>query len=157
MALVLHLGGVGKWMRLIWKWSAHGQESGDLQVVVCMVAAVTAAATAVGASRYSRLINLVLWYAHSLFPLFWIHLSHGCHLQVHGHCNWRSIITIHHCVYYVIYSFIDVSTFFEVKSSFYESPLGGHGSLMRSYLTFYCVHTVHSRYYFNGWCGVYST
>jgi hypothetical protein len=36
--------------------------------------------------------------------------------------------------------------FFGVKSSFYESPLGGHGSLMRSYVTFYCVHTVHSRY-----------
>ncbi len=33
-----------------------------------------------------------------------------------------------------------------MKSSFYESPLGGHGSLMRSYVTFYCVHAVHSRY-----------
>jgi hypothetical protein len=31
MALVLHLGGVGEWMRLIWKWSVHGMESGDLQ------------------------------------------------------------------------------------------------------------------------------
>jgi len=30
MALVLHLGGVGEWMRLIWAWSVHGQESGDL-------------------------------------------------------------------------------------------------------------------------------
>jgi len=28
-------------------------------------------------------------------------------------------------VYYVIYSFIDGSTFFGVKSSFYEIPLGG--------------------------------
>ena len=30
MALVLHLGGVGKCMRLIWEWSVHYQESGDL-------------------------------------------------------------------------------------------------------------------------------
>jgi hypothetical protein len=30
MALVLHLGGVGKCMRLIWAWSVHGQKSGDL-------------------------------------------------------------------------------------------------------------------------------
>ena len=29
-ALVLHLGGVGECMRLIWGWSDHGQESGDL-------------------------------------------------------------------------------------------------------------------------------
>ena len=49
-------------------------------------------------------------------------------------------------MYYVIYSFIDGSTFFGVKSSFYESPLVGYGSLMRSYVTFYCVHTAHSRY-----------
>ena len=38
MALVLHLGGVGEWMRLIWEWSAHGQESGDLHslpTVIC--------------------------------------------------------------------------------------------------------------------------
>jgi hypothetical protein len=31
MALVLHLGGVGECGRLIWEWSVHGQESGDLQ------------------------------------------------------------------------------------------------------------------------------
>jgi len=58
-------------------------------------------------------------------------------------------------VYYDIYSFIDGSTFFGVgpvarldgvKSSFYESPLGGHGSLMRSYATFYCAYVVPSRY-----------
>jgi hypothetical protein len=49
-------------------------------------------------------------------------------------------------VYYDIYYFIDGSTFFGVKSSFYESPLGGNGSLMISYVTFYCVHAVHSRY-----------
>ncbi len=36
--------------------------------------------------------------------------------------------------------------FFLVKSSFNEIPLGGHGSLMISYVTFYCVHAVHSRY-----------
>ncbi len=30
-ALVLHLGGVGECVRLIWGWSDHGQESGDLQ------------------------------------------------------------------------------------------------------------------------------
>ncbi len=29
---MLHLGGVGECMRLIWGWSDHGQESGDLQV-----------------------------------------------------------------------------------------------------------------------------
>ena len=33
MALVLHLGGVGECMRLIWEWSVHGQESGDLQTL----------------------------------------------------------------------------------------------------------------------------
>ena len=49
-------------------------------------------------------------------------------------------------MYYDIYFFIDGSTFFGVKSSFYESQLGGHGSLMRSYVMFYCVHAVHSRY-----------
>jgi len=31
--------------------------------------------------------------------------------------------------------------FFGVKSSFDESPLGGKGYLMRSYLRFYCAHT----------------
>jgi hypothetical protein len=31
MALVLHLGGVGECVRLIWEWSVHNQESGDLQ------------------------------------------------------------------------------------------------------------------------------
>ena len=30
MALVLHLGGVGKCARLIWKWSVHDQESGGI-------------------------------------------------------------------------------------------------------------------------------
>jgi hypothetical protein len=30
MALVLHLGGVGECVRLIWEWSVHNQESGDL-------------------------------------------------------------------------------------------------------------------------------
>ncbi len=34
MALVLHLGGVGKCVRLIWEWSVHNQESGDLQVLL---------------------------------------------------------------------------------------------------------------------------
>ena len=29
MALVLHLGGVGKCGRLIWEWSVQSQESGD--------------------------------------------------------------------------------------------------------------------------------
>jgi hypothetical protein len=28
MALVLHLGGVGECVRLIWEWSVHNQESG---------------------------------------------------------------------------------------------------------------------------------
>jgi hypothetical protein len=40
LALVLHLGGVGKCMRLIWEWSVHNQESGDLHcytMVVCEV------------------------------------------------------------------------------------------------------------------------
>jgi hypothetical protein len=31
MALMLHLGGVGECVRLIWGWSVHNQESGDLQ------------------------------------------------------------------------------------------------------------------------------
>jgi hypothetical protein len=30
MALVLHLSGVGESLRLIWEWSFHNQESGDL-------------------------------------------------------------------------------------------------------------------------------
>ena len=30
MALVLHLGGVGECVSLIWEWSDHDQESGDL-------------------------------------------------------------------------------------------------------------------------------
>jgi hypothetical protein len=30
MALVLHLGGVAECVRLIWEWSVHIQESGDL-------------------------------------------------------------------------------------------------------------------------------
>jgi hypothetical protein len=33
MALVLHLGGVGKCWRLIWAWSVHSQESGDLHTL----------------------------------------------------------------------------------------------------------------------------
>ena len=31
LALVLHLGGVGECVRLIWEWSVHNQETGDLQ------------------------------------------------------------------------------------------------------------------------------
>ena len=34
LALVLHLGGVGKCVRLIWEWSVHNQESGDLHTLV---------------------------------------------------------------------------------------------------------------------------
>ena len=33
MALVLHLGGVGDCGRLIWEWSVHSQESGDLHLL----------------------------------------------------------------------------------------------------------------------------
>jgi hypothetical protein len=33
MALVLHLGGVGECERLIWEWSVHSQESGDLHTL----------------------------------------------------------------------------------------------------------------------------
>jgi hypothetical protein len=33
MALVLHVGGVGECVRLIWEWSVHNQESGDLHSV----------------------------------------------------------------------------------------------------------------------------
>jgi len=33
MALVPHLGGVGKCMRLIWEWTDHNQESGDLHTL----------------------------------------------------------------------------------------------------------------------------
>jgi hypothetical protein len=33
-ALVLHLGGVGECVRLIWEWSVHNQESGDLQDIL---------------------------------------------------------------------------------------------------------------------------
>ena len=33
MALVLHLGGVGECVRLIWEWSDHNQESGDLHTL----------------------------------------------------------------------------------------------------------------------------
>ncbi len=33
MALVLHLGGVGECVRLIWGWSDHGQESEDLHTL----------------------------------------------------------------------------------------------------------------------------
>ncbi len=42
MALVLHLGGVGEWGRLIWDWSVQARESGDLQSVFfrCCHAAV---------------------------------------------------------------------------------------------------------------------
>ncbi len=35
MALVLHLGGVGNCVRLIWEWSVHNQESGDLHREGC--------------------------------------------------------------------------------------------------------------------------
>ena len=34
MVLVLHLGGVGKDVRLIWEWSVHDQESEDLHTLV---------------------------------------------------------------------------------------------------------------------------
>jgi len=34
LALVLHLGGVAECMRLIWEWSVHNQESGDLQLLL---------------------------------------------------------------------------------------------------------------------------
>ena len=53
-----------------------------------------------------------------------------------SHCLSRATLFFYFC-------FIPLPS---VKSSFYESPLGGHGSLMRSYVTFYCAHTVHSRY-----------
>ncbi len=33
LALVLHLGGVGECVRLIWGWSDRGQESGDLHTL----------------------------------------------------------------------------------------------------------------------------
>ena len=33
VALVLHLGGVGECVRLIWGWSDHDQESGDLHTL----------------------------------------------------------------------------------------------------------------------------
>jgi hypothetical protein len=33
LALVLHLGGVGECVRLIWGWSDQGQESGDLHTL----------------------------------------------------------------------------------------------------------------------------
>ena len=33
MALVLHLGGVGKYGRLTWDWSVKAQESGDLHTL----------------------------------------------------------------------------------------------------------------------------
>ena len=33
LALVLHLGGVGECVRLIWEWSVHNQESGDLHTL----------------------------------------------------------------------------------------------------------------------------
>jgi hypothetical protein len=33
MALVLHLGDVGKCVRLIWDWSVHDQESGYLHTL----------------------------------------------------------------------------------------------------------------------------
>jgi hypothetical protein len=36
MALMLHLGGVGGCMSLIWEWSVHDQESGDLHGVLGM-------------------------------------------------------------------------------------------------------------------------
>ena len=35
LALVLHLGGVGEYGRLIWIWSVQAQESGDLQHAPC--------------------------------------------------------------------------------------------------------------------------
>jgi len=34
MALMLNLGGVGECVRLIWEWSVHNQESGDLHWVL---------------------------------------------------------------------------------------------------------------------------
>jgi len=33
LALVLHLGGVGEYVRLIWEWSVHNQESVDLHTL----------------------------------------------------------------------------------------------------------------------------
>ena len=33
LALVLHFGGVGECVRLIWEWSVHNQESGDLHTL----------------------------------------------------------------------------------------------------------------------------
>jgi len=33
LALVLHLGGVGEYVRLIWAWSIHNQESRDLHTL----------------------------------------------------------------------------------------------------------------------------
>jgi len=33
LALVLHLGGVGECVRVIWEWSVHNQESGDIHTL----------------------------------------------------------------------------------------------------------------------------
>jgi hypothetical protein len=36
MALMLHLGGVGECVSLIWEWSDHDQESGDLHTLAAI-------------------------------------------------------------------------------------------------------------------------
>ncbi len=39
MALTLHLGGVGKYVRQIWGWSVHFWESGDLHTLAATLIA----------------------------------------------------------------------------------------------------------------------
>ena len=60
MALVLHLCGVGEWMRLIWAWSVHGQESGDLHCLPppLLLLAVDAIATDAAAANHCPLLLL---------------------------------------------------------------------------------------------------
>ena len=58
LALVLHLGGVGKCVRLIWGWSDHGQESGDLHKVFA----------------FYNIVFITIWSKRRdiFLPLFWI-------------------------------------------------------------------------------------
>ena len=57
MALVLHLGGVGECVRLIWEWSVHNQESGDLHTTHKLEIPK-------GCARYPQASILGIWNSH---------------------------------------------------------------------------------------------
>jgi hypothetical protein len=84
------------------------------------VGAVAPASKKLVPPGYSPFRNLVLWYAHSLFPLFCIHLRHFPHFHLHsllfGVVGGKSVVFIIVCI------MLSTLLLVEVKSGFDDSP-----------------------------------